>query len=228
MTTENVKSIRNRRPIYKTANGETVPGVTSVLNLKNKPALVEWAFKLGRDNPGLSSSREYVDDLADIGKACHALIEVYLTGQPVDMDDFTPHTRKAAAVPFAKFMDWTNGKKIKVISSERMVVSDKHRYGGTLDMYADIDGVRTVLDFKTSKAIYPEMFWQAAAYAEALKECGERVDALRILQIGRVGDEGFSEKSMTEWSNQFNGFLSLRQLWEIEKAIANKTTWRPS
>ena len=223
---EQVASIRNKRPVYMTKDGEKVPGVTTVLNLRNKPNLVEWAFKLGKENPHLNSTRDYVDDLANIGKCAHALIEVYLTGKPQDMGDFTPRTREAAAVPFSKFMDWTKGKTIKVIACERVVISDRHRYGGTLDVLADIDGVRTVLDFKTGKAIYPEMFLQLAAYAEAVKERGERVDAIRILQIGRVGDEGFSERAMTEWSNQFNAFLALRTLYEIEKCIGNNTTWR--
>ena len=43
---------------YKTAGGQRVPGVTTVLGVINKPALVPWANQLGLQ--GINSST-YVD-----------------------------------------------------------------------------------------------------------------------------------------------------------------------
>src|SRR5689334_19592558 len=68
---ENTRSIRRKKAVYETSSGEAVPGVTTVLNLRNKPALVEWAFKLGREHPELGSTRDYLDDLARIGTCAH-------------------------------------------------------------------------------------------------------------------------------------------------------------
>lgn len=219
MAVERTKSIRNAssRPQYKTSSGELVPGVTTVTGLRMKDALVQWAFNVGRDNPHLFSIRDYTDDLADIGKCAHAILSAHLKGEEPDLGDFTPNVVKAAQFPVNKYMEWEKGKKIDLIFSEREFVSDKHRYGGTLDVLARIDGKITVLDFKTGKAIYDEMFYQVAAYAELVVERTDmRVDEIRILQIGRVGAEGFTERVMTDWSLEFDWFLAARGLYEVE------------
>lgn len=225
---EATRSIRRQRPDYRTKDGVRVPGVTTVLNLKNKPALVEWAFNLGKNNPGLSSSREYVDDLARIGTACHERIASHLKNKTPDLSDFTGKEIEASAIPFGKFLDWTRGKDIKVVAIEKMLVSERHHYGGSLDALLDIDGKRTVTDFKTGKAIYPEYFLQVAAYAEAEQEVsGEKVAEVRILQIGRVGEEGFTEQAKADWRWEFEAFLALRRLYEIEFKLKNNVPWHP-
>jgi len=53
---------------------------------------------------------------------------------------------------------------------ERQVWSRSHRYAGTVDALAEIDGKFGVLDIKTSPGFYPEYNLQTAAYVTALKE----------------------------------------------------------
>jgi hypothetical protein len=222
MCAEQTRSIRRQRPDYRTKSGVKVPGVTTILNLKNKPALVEWAFNLGKNNPSLGSSREYVDDLARIGTCAHEMIAGHLKGEAPDLSDFSPKEVEAAGIPFGKFLAWTRGKSIVLAASEKVLVSEKHAYGGSLDVLAVIDGKRTVLDFKTGKAIYPEYFLQVAAYAEAEQEMtGEKVDEVRILQVGRTGEEGFTEQAKSDWRYEFDAFLCLRRLYGIESRLKN-------
>jgi hypothetical protein len=73
--------------IYKLANGKRVPGVTTVLGVINKPALVKWANGLGLQ--GIDSTT-YVDETARIGTLAHAMIQEYLGGPKWDRQAFTP------------------------------------------------------------------------------------------------------------------------------------------
>lgn len=223
--TEQVKSVRRAKATYKTSTGELVPGVTTIIGLRAKPALIEWAFRIGRDNPNLNSVREYVDDLADIGTCAHLMLDCHLKDTEADLGDFAPNVVTQAKNSVARYFDWATGKDIRVVSTDMEMVSDTHRFGGKLDVFADINGRRTVLDFKSGKHIYREHLMQVAAYAELLKEKGERVDEIRVLQIGRTGAEGFSERVLTDWQNHWLAFLALRQLYEIEKCIEHNEKW---
>lgn len=217
---ENVRSIRRAKNTYTLKDGTKIPGVTTVLRLRAKEALVEWAFNLGKDNPQLSSSRAYVDDLAKIGTLTHELIGAHLRNETPDLSDFTPREVEAAQIPYAKYLSWEQGKKIEVEAIEKVVISERYRYGGSLDVRAKIDGKRTVMDFKTGKAIYPDYFIQTAAYAEAEQEqTGDKIDQCLILQIGRTGEEGFGEGVRTDWRNEFWQFLALRALYDIERHV---------
>ena len=222
---EQVKSVRRQKATYKTSAGELVPGVTTILGLRAKPALVEWGFRIGKENPNLNSLREYVDDLADIGTCAHYILDCYLRSAVPDLGDFTPNVVAAAQLPIAKYHEWARGKTIELIAADLEMVSDAHRFGGKLDVFASVDGKRTVIDFKTGRSIYLEAVIQVAAYAEMLKERGEQVDEIRILQIGRTGAEGFSERVLDDWSNHWLAFLALRQLYDIEKCIEHNEKW---
>lgn len=225
MTVEQVRSIRRAKPEYRTSSGELVPGVTTIIGLRAKPALTGWAFRVGKENPELGSIHNYVDDLARIGSCAHEVISAHLRDSVADLSDYTANEIEAAKVPVDKFLDWTLGKDIFLLSADRQMVSDAHRFGGTLDVFARINGRHAVLDFKTGKAIYREHLYQVAAYAELLKELGERVDEIRVLQIGRTGDEGFTERVLTDWSNHWHAFLALRALYDIEKCIELNERW---
>lgn len=219
MALERTRSVRKIKPRYETTTGEWVPGVTTVIGLRAKDALVNWAFGVGKQNPDLPSIRAYVDELAEIGSASHAIIAARLTGTTPDLRDYTPATVEAAGIPVAKFEDWRRGKAIEVIATEKAYVSDEFRYGGTVDLLARIDGMVTILDAKTGKAIYAEMAYQLAAYANLVAETGIRVDAVRILQIGRTGAEGFTERIWQDWSLEWEWFKAMRVVYQCERDI---------
>ena len=77
---------------------------------------------------------------------------------------------------------------------ELSLVSEAHRYGGTLDWYGLLDGRPTLIDFKTSGAIYDDHLYQLAAYHRLLVENGHEVDEVRVLRLSRDKDEEFSER----------------------------------
>lgn len=167
---------------YRNTAGEVVPGATTVLGILNKPALVGWANRLGLQ--GIDSTR-YVDEAAQTGTLAHYLIQCELTGAEPELDDFTPAQLGRARHSLTSFHNWLAGKTLEPIFVERELVSDEYGFGGTIDLYANLDGVPTLLDFKTSSAIYPEHRFQVSAYAHLLIDHLYPVDGVRILKIGR-------------------------------------------
>jgi hypothetical protein len=178
--------------IYKLANGKRVPGVTTILGVINKPALVKWANNLGLQ--GINSS-VYVDETARIGTLAHEMIQEYLGGPKWEREAFTSEQIDLAENAVLSFHEWerVNGYKMTTEHIELPLVSEEYRYGGMIDWYGDIDGKKWLVDIKTSKGLYPEHVYQVAAYWAMLIENGFKVDGVRLLRVGRTEDEGFED-----------------------------------
>jgi hypothetical protein len=203
---------------YKNANGEIVPGVTTVLGILNKPALVKWANNLGLQ--GIDSSR-YRDEMADVGTLAHYLVMCELTGQTPVTADYSPNQLEMAENATLSYYEWAKGHTIEPILVEEALVSDQYGYGygGTVDLYAAVDGVKTLVDFKTGKAIYPEMVYQLAAYKHLLLSNGYELAQARILRIGRDADEGFEEKVVNGLEREWAIFAHCLGIYNLRKAI---------
>jgi len=196
-----------------------MPGVTTILGVLNKPALVKWANNLGLQ--GIDSSK-YRDEMADIGTLAHKMILDYFNSEKTDTSDYSKEQIDKAENCLLSFYEWLKGHKIDVLLAEKPLVSEAHRYGGTIDCLCMLDGVLTLLDFKTGKAIYPEMLYQLAAYKELLadKPTGLDVpDQCRILRIGRDSDEGFEERLITDTSKYWELFTHCLRIYELQKEI---------
>ena len=62
--------------------------------------------------------------------------------------------------------------KFKPLMVEFTVVSHKYGYAGTADLLAEVNGVLTLVDWKTGKSVYREAHLQNAAYRQAVREMG--------------------------------------------------------
>jgi hypothetical protein len=224
---EQTKHLREPKYDYALADGTLVPGVTTIVRLRDKPFLKDWAFRVAKENPGLSSIRDYTDDLARIGTCAHHILMSELSGMTAYLGDFTPNEVEAAQHSIDKYHRWAQGKVIVVHEVEGQVISERHRFGGTFDFYAVVDGLFTIADLKTGARIYREYVEQGAAYAEAKKEMGQPVEQVLILQMGRTEGEGFSEEPVRDWRNSWMHFLTLRQLYDIEQANKKGALWTP-
>ncbi len=183
----------------------------------SKPALVKWANNLGLQ--GIDSNK-YVDTLADIGTLGHVMIHHYLGGEIPDMESYSQDQIKLAENVFIKFLEWEKNNKFKVIGSEMQIISEDHQFGGTCDLLIVINDTLTLLDIKTSKAVYKDHFTQVAGYGIALKENGYDVKNYRILRIGRNENEGGIDYiSIPNIELHERRFLICRELYEINKQI---------
>ena len=205
--------------VYKNNIGKRIIGVTTALGVLNKPALMYWANNIGLQGIKV---REYVDDLAQIGTLAHDMALCYTKKAIVDTSQYTKIQIDLAETCYLKFLDYYTHYKPEVIFAERQLVSEKYQFGGTLDNYCMIDGKRTLLDYKTGKAIYLEHFFQLAAYKLLLEENGYPVDVCTILRIGRNDAEGFEIKPMQDLTLHTEIFLHCVELYRLLKEV-NKT-----
>lgn len=223
MTVKTVETTRlSKRHIqYRLANGLLVPGVTTVVNQMDKPALAAAANRLGLQ--GIDSGVHW-KGLAAIGSLAHKMIEHELKGtDPTeDLKDFTENEQKRARNSFARFHEWRDGREFTFIASELALVSEKWGYGGTGDCVALIEGVPSYCDFKTG-AIYLEAEVQGAACAELLDENGYGpIEQIVLLGLPRGDDETFHERVMNRWADQFQLFRSLLDVYRIKQVLAQK------
>ncbi len=92
------------------------------------------------------------------------------------------------------FVKWHKKYHPELIALEQSVVSDTLKTGGTIDRIYMIDGVRTLLDIKTSSAIHPNYWVQVAAYVMLWEEdhpTEPRIEQVAILRTGSRHKDGY-------------------------------------
>lgn len=215
-----------------TWGGQPVPGVTTILRVIDKPALMPWAIGITRDywleqvNAGRtdyakihkeswSASKKITKTAANIGTNIHAYAEAFFKKQA--LPTLETDQAKLGAEAFHK---WLDAHKVEVVASERRIYSKEYHYAGTCDFVAKIDGVMGVGDIKTSSGIYPEMRLQTAAYQNALQEeKGMKFDVRWIIRFDKKTGE-FESKSFYDFDLDFMGFKSALTLHRTLQQMA--------
>ncbi len=154
--------------------GKPALGVTTVIGMLDKPALVGWAGKTccfagweaGRAGEGLPVWNKVLygqrDDAAEAGTLTHNMIDAQLRGLPLPEIPATEVGLRAEQA-YTNAMQFIDSLKSKVVPHERPLVCPEYNFGGTPDFEMHGDWI-DVGDFKTSAGIYPEVVIQTAAY----------------------------------------------------------------
>jgi len=214
-----------------------VPNVTTILGMKDKSrAMMYWQqtcikeefekqFPVGQTfkmdeiqrNRAIDTIASAADNISrqarEIGSLTHNYIELRLAGG----DAHLPSHEEARNACQA-FNNWLGDHDVQVMFTERMCFSKRHWYCGTTDLVATIDGKLTSLDFKTSKAIYPETFLQVSAYTEALEEeLGIEIEQRASLRCDKADASYEYLVFPDEHIRDFETFLSLLRLYHFDK-----------
>ena len=234
--------LRSPHTVYKTADGKRCPGVTTILGVLAKPQLLGWYARMERD--GIldlmgddawtagnlmdclprnddGEPKWYADSkkekAADLGTITHARIEGWLTGDELDPEGLDPEQFKQSINGFDRFRRWFDGKGFQLLHSERPMVSEVLRIGGTLDVGARNASGLCVVDIKSSKASkywpYKEHKSQPQTYGRIWTELdGEPVSEVWVYRCGTtVNDPGqeyqLSDKERAAGDRLFNGAL---------------------
>ncbi len=203
---------------YKTKDGIHVPGVTTILGMLDKPALLDWAWKLGLAGEDFRKVR---DKAASIGTIAHYLTECHLKKEKPDMSEFSPADVDKAENSFLGYLDFEKQHNLEVIFSEMPLVSENLKFGGTIDCYAKVDGKLSLIDFKTSKGVFPEMRVQVAAYRALLEECGHKVEKVHLLRIDKESGE-FNHHQMDDLENEWKLFQALLAAYPLKQIVWKK------
>lgn len=165
---------------YFNEKGVQVPSATTVLKLINKPSLQKWANIMGfkRQNTDIILERS-----ADIGTVVHALIEKFMMKREYEYKETKYHDKELIASYLDNFLSWYKKNEVTPIDMEIHMTHEL--YGGTVDFYGDVNGKKTILDFKTSKAFYETMYLQLGAYVQMLEAKGNEVEQVAILRVNQ-------------------------------------------
>lgn len=180
------------------------PRVTSIVDIKAKPALYRYYASL----PNYEAGEKIKQRSADEGTAVHEAIQAIMIGE----DRVIPEEVRPAAEAFLKF-----AKNTKIETSkewiEKRIINFDERYSGTIDAVAVINGKLGVLDIKTSQAIYRDYCLQTSAYMASLQYELPEIATRWILRVDQKQScrkcgatrrtKGGKEKIRTPWNNSF-------------------------
>jgi len=157
--------------------GRWYPRVTKIIDIKSKPAL----YYFYGEAASYKAAKEITENSAKEGTLIHEIVEKMMVGE-------NPEIPEAIAPAIKGFKDFFESRNIIVEKEfvEKRIFHPQHRYAGTIDTLALIDGKFGVLDIKTSQAIYRDFNLQTSAYIEALLEELPSLETRWILRIDQV------------------------------------------
>ncbi|MGZ4846417.1 MAG: PD-(D/E)XK nuclease family protein [Halobacteriota archaeon] len=234
---------------YYVIDGRSYPSVTSIIDVLDKPQLLNWTSRVTCDTIASTLySSQQADSFKELNAdtllaestarrtqaknaaACqsisvHRCIASYVSN-PCSV---TLHRHAAIAA----FREWQDAAKFVPLASERLIVSHQYGYAGVADLIGTLDGRLALLDVKTGHSVYPEYRLQLAAYAVAWGEMsGHFPEVCLNLHITR--DSTIVEAntfSGAELFSLFQTFLAAKRLfaWRSEHSVSidhNLTTQR--
>jgi hypothetical protein len=243
-------------------DGEYVPGVTTILGSKNKPALEAWkvrvqqeadietAWQAMQEWANFDSHAEFVSkfreaagkeyehqkqarEAADIGSQVHALAEKHMKdilGIPFEI--LQPPSEQAQAIFEKSWLPWEKDAGVVPLAVERRVYHAEHKYAGTVDLLATVEGRLTCLDWKSKgvaqvEKLYAEPVLQSVAYREALLSLtGETWGGL-VINMPREGSGSVVAHPITgndSWTldDAFTVFLACKVLYVFDSKFNRK------
>lgn len=218
---------------YKARDGEKLPGVTTVLGVLSKPSLYKWyadmerdgifglmgenhactanmiramlpCYKNGKPRPFAEVKR---DAAADTGTVTHARIEAWLKGTVLDPEGIPDEVYAQSVYGLDRFMEMWHSERLDCLASERVMVSEVHRVGGTADVLAKQVDRRILVDIKTTAFNtswpYPEHIAQASFYASMAEEEDQlAIDQVWLVRVGKDEKDRTQVVKLTEEQRQ--------------------------
>ena len=206
------------RVIYKNKEGTRLAGVTTILGILDKPALIQWAWQLGTEGIDWKTVR---DKAGGIGTIAHYLCECDLKGVDPEvsvMQEYSPVDVGKAETAFIAYLDFKKNNNLQPIKTELPLVSEKYQFGGCIDCYCKLNNKLTLVDLKTSKGVYPEMICQVSAYKGLLEENGFPVEQVDILQINKETG-AFTYHQLPDLTEYWLMFIDLIKVYNRKKKL---------
>lgn len=151
---------------YTTPEGFKYPSITTMLGYGDKPWLMDWRESLGSQQADAEMKRA-----ATRGTAVHLMLENHLLNNP---DPTKGHVVDHIA-EFNSLKQYV--KKINnIVLQEAALYSDVLKIAGRVDCIAEVNGVLSIIDFKTStnnktEQMVQDYYLQTTFYALAFLEC---------------------------------------------------------
>jgi len=158
-------------------DGRWYPRVTQIIGIKAKPALYYYYGEA----PSYKAAQEMTQKAAEEGTLVHEIVQKIMVGDEVEI----PESIRPAVIAYQQFIE-TKNIQVDREYVEKRIWHSAHRYAGTIDGLALIDGKFGVLDIKTSQAVYRDYNLQTSAYIEALRPELPSLETRWILRIDQI------------------------------------------
>jgi len=189
---QNLKRVNILDTRYYVRDDKYYPSVTSILQYFPKNKFFETWLKDVGHNADIIARKA-----ADEGTQVHDAIERYLLGEKISWMDDNGYSKYSLEIwkMILKFHDFWSTYKPTLIESEIHLFSDKYMYAGTCDLVIEMDGVKWLLDIKTSNSLYVSYDLQLSAYAQAWNELyEEKIDKIGVIWL-KSSKRGEDKKS---------------------------------
>lgn len=211
---------------YFTKNKERASGVTTILDVLAKPALIYWAWDLGTKGIDYRTHR---DELADVGTLAHDMILNHIRGNETDTSEYSKRLIDLAENSFLSYLEWEKQHKLEPLFMERaLITEDPAVFGGRPDYVGKVDGIPTLMDFKTGKRLYDNQWYQVAGYNLILSwgyfmDTHEPInyfpEQFILLNIPRKENEQFEQGKKTALTLDTKVFMAALEIYRTEKLI---------
>lgn len=201
---------------YVLRDGSVVGGASSICRMGDSPEpLIRWANRMGLEG---KDSTKFRDKAADVGHIFHFMVACFMENAEPDFREYDDKDIRKAELGFAKFMDFWTKERLVCVASEKQMVSEVWRYGGTLDIVArDEDGLLALLDEKSSKAVYWSQKCQLAGYEQLWNENNDEQISRRAILRTPPTDEG---EFQVHWINDTTIKRHIR-IFQAQAALFN-------
>jgi hypothetical protein len=232
-----------REYVWQAEGGEPkrLPSVSTILDaICPKPGVAHWSEARGIEGAvlamkaGLVCAESRALDVVAIirghnlgaeaaknraarrGLNVHAINESFMrTGEVPKIGDHPPEHRGYIQA-WAK---WVSAREPEPVAVEQLVINPQDGYAGRLDLRANIGGLLSTVDLKTSEkaAIFPQAHWQCAMYERAAVACGDEA-ASRLLVVVLAADGQYREMAADHEDWRLDAALAY---WRASKPIAS-------
>lgn len=234
-TALDIYTFDDKKHVHK-LNDKALTGVTTILGVIAKPALIQWAAnettKYIKENfestiynfedkweaflkEASIAHTKKKESGGEKGKDVHSeiesLIKASIENKPFEYDGNNPQV--------LHFLIWAMKNKVKFVSSEEHIYSKKLWIGGICDFVCEIDGETWIGDIKTSSAIYPEYFFQTAAYQKCFEEMGKYGKFKGHIILNLKKDGSFTEKRSISNEDNLLAFLAALTLYRTQEKL---------
>lgn len=219
-------------------DGKALTGTTTILQVINKPMLIQWSANMaveyilasaitkGKDtliiplsalDEAKTAHRKKKEKAGDWGKEVHKHIEMYVKEGKELPEGVEENVKKS----FLHFVNWAKENKVKFLGSEVNVYSRDMWVGGICDLVVEIDGKKWIADIKTGSGIYPEHFWQMGSYDMCMNEMKihDTIEGYIVLNIKKDGT--FEEKRSVSNEDNRSAFKAALTIYRLQEKLKN-------
>ena len=208
---------------YRLASGEQVFGATTYTSLLPKD-LLPWVMSVtmrGKNYKKISDSAKLV------GTFLHHHAHRSVTGATGREElPVTKEESEQIAIAMRSWNGWWSEEKhfCTPIACEVQLVSESHKFGGTMDLVGIHEGVVTLYDYKTSSKLHKDYWVQQSAYVRLWNERYPDfpIDRAMLVKIGKKPNEEGHEtetRLANELDAQWDIFTKLLALGRALEAM---------